>query len=516
MANILGTGLADFLLGDPDPLLPNDVLNSAWLGGDDTMVGGNGDDTYNVNSAGDIVTEGNGAASGTDTVVSQLVNYTLTSNVEKLVLQEQDRSGTLVNGIPIIAISLGAPTAVSGTGNTLANTITGNSNGNFLYGLDGADTIVGNDGSDWLFGGIGNDSLEGGDDNDALWGDSGNDTLLGGTGADTLFGGTGNDSMTGGTGNDDFYVDAVGDVVIEAPPVIVLLPGIDTVYASITETLDVNVENLTLTGVANLNGTGNASNNLIKGNTGANVINGMAGADTMEGNTGNDTYTVDNAGDVVTENAAAGTDTVNSTITHALAVNVEKLTLLGTAAINGTGNVSNNTLNGNSAANTLKGLDGDDTVFGKGGDDKIFGGDGVDKIYGGLGVDVLNAYAGSDDGVEDRFHFDTALNATTNWDKIETASFDGADGTDDEIYLDDAIFTGLSMSGGALVEYSEGVGQTGNLQTDSEGIFLNTADGNLYYNPTFNLAGDSVLFASVSNFIAGGSASLEASDFTLY
>ena len=58
--------------------------------------------------------------------------------------------------------------------------------------------------------------------------------------------------MIGGLGNDTYVVDNVGDVVTEA-----LNEGTDTVQSSVSFALGANVENLTLTGSANINGTGN-------------------------------------------------------------------------------------------------------------------------------------------------------------------------------------------------------------------------------------------------------------------
>jgi Ca2+-binding RTX toxin-like protein len=51
------------------------------------------------------------------------------------------------------------------------------------------------------------------------------------------------------------------------------------------------VENLTLTGAAAINGTGNAGNNVITGNTADNLLNGSAGNDTLNGGAGLDTLT---------------------------------------------------------------------------------------------------------------------------------------------------------------------------------------------------------------------------------
>ncbi|MEO7861006.1 MAG: furin, partial [Nitrospirales bacterium] len=93
---------------------------------------------------------------------------------------------------------------------------------------------------------------------------------------------------------------------------------------ALTYTLGSNVENLTLTGTANLNGTGNTLNNVLTGNSGANVLTGGAG---------NDTYVVDSL-DTIVEASNGGTDTVQTAQTYTLGTNLENLTLTGMAAIN--------------------------------------------------------------------------------------------------------------------------------------------------------------------------------------
>ena len=112
------------------------------------------------------------------------------------------------------------------------------------------------------------------------------------------------DILHGGSGNDIFYVDHLGDVVIEDPNA-----GIDTVNSWIHYRLPANVENLILQGGANLQGYGNALPNIIYGNSGNNLIDGGAGADILTGNAGNDTFVFhmgEGGGDLVVDFAGNG------------------------------------------------------------------------------------------------------------------------------------------------------------------------------------------------------------------
>ena len=73
---------------------------------------------------------------------------------------------------------------------------------------------------------------------------------------------------------------------------------------------------------------------------------------------------------------------MQSTVSFTLATGIEHLVLNGTAAINGTGNASANTMSGNSAANRLAGLALNDTLTG-GGDattTSSYDGDGADIV----------------------------------------------------------------------------------------------------------------------------------------
>jgi Ca2+-binding RTX toxin-like protein len=127
--------------------------------------------------------------------------------------------------------------------------------------------IVSSPTSDFLVGGVGNDTLNG---------CAGNDYLDGGAGIDTLI---------GGADDDTYVVNNTSDVIMEN-----INEGSDTIQTSITFSLSTlsNIENLALTGTANINGTGNAADNVITGNGANNSLYGGAGNDFLNGDAGND------------------------------------------------------------------------------------------------------------------------------------------------------------------------------------------------------------------------------------
>ncbi|MDB5745134.1 MAG: hypothetical protein JWR68_3449 [Polaromonas sp.] len=308
-----GTGDNDLFGGAGDDLLvggsgvgDNDLLDGGLDA--DTMVGLAGNDTYVVDDAGDVIVEA--LAAGTDTVQTELVAYSL-----ELVANVENLTYTGVDADPF-----------TGTGNSLNNVITGGDLADTLNGLAGNDTLNGGLGADILNGGDNNDTLNGGDDNDIL------------------DGGLGNDTMNGGAGDDTFLVDSTTDIVIEGAG-----GGTDTVQSTASFTItDADVENLTLLGAVNINGTGNAAANVIIGNAGNNVLNGLGGTDTVSYAAATAGVTVSLASLAAQNTGGAGTDTLSNFENLVGSAFVDTLTASGTAGIG--------------VANLLDGGAGNDTL----------------------------------------------------------------------------------------------------------------------------------------------------------
>ena len=447
-------------------------------GGDgaDVMTGGTGNDIYFVNHKQDEVVEASGE--GVDSVHSA-VSFRLAGTVEHLYL-----TGT---------------TAIDGTGNAQFNMLYGNAAANRLDGGAGADRMSGGDGDDsYIVDDVGDRVLEtsasGGRDTvyssvgfnlaylqiERLFltgsaavnafGNSLANTLVGNGNHNLLDGGGGIDVMNGGSGNDTYVVDSAGESVIEA-----VNGGVDTVLSAVTFHLAraYEIENLTLTGNAAINATGNHLSNRLRGNGADNVLNGSSGADTMIGGGGNDTYVVDDAGDrAVESDSAGGIDTVRSSVSFSLAYQfLENLTLTGSAGIDARGNSLANSLVGNAGANNL------------------FGGGGHDVLRGGAGADG--------------FWFDTSPNAGSNVDRILDFSV-----ADDTIHLSRSVFRAIGADGTlAASAFSQGPAAA----DASDRIVHDRASGNIFYDADGSGGGAAILFAAV----AAGTA-LTHLDFSAY
>jgi Ca2+-binding RTX toxin-like protein len=110
------------------------------------------------------------------------------------------------------------------------------------------------------------------------------DYLIGNALNNTLDGRSGADTLEGGAGDDIYYVDNIGDVVIEA-----INGGIDTIYASVSYNQPTNVEKVISVGSGAVNTTGNSLNNTLTGNSGNNTLTGLGGNDILDGGAGTDT-----------------------------------------------------------------------------------------------------------------------------------------------------------------------------------------------------------------------------------
>lgn len=415
---------------DVDRIINTGSLASVDLGGGDdvfdttggtvsgTVKGGWGDDTFIVSSLITLQEEAN--YGGTDLVKASL-SMTLGDYFENLTLLGEGN--------------------IDATGNGLANILTGNDGNNTLSGGAGGDTLIGGRGDDVYLieagdeGDVivenaaeGNDSVRsaityslaglttvenlaltgsaaidatGNALDNVLWGNSGVNNLAGGDGNDTLSGGAGVDTLAGGRGDDVYIIGAAGDeadVILENAG-----EGNDWVRSTISFSLAglAAVENVRLTGLADIGATGNALDNALIGNEAANILSGGDGNDTLNGNEGGDTllggrgddqYYVDSLSDIVMEISGAGIDTVYSTVSLALGENVEILVLEG-AAEKATGNGLANALTGNASANTLDGGAGADVMRGGAGDDIYIVDNARDTIQelSGEGTDLVKA-----------------------------------------------------------------------------------------------------------------------------
>lgn len=353
---IIGTTGNDTLQGGPlnDSIQAkdgNDILLGE--GGDDLLNGGNGFDEIFGGAGSDTAVF---AGASTDYIVSSSLTST---TVTKIVGGEVD----VLREVEFIEFSNTTVTITTNVGGTFTGTdasegFSGTDFDDQMFGLGGNDTLTALGGDDYIDGGSGNDTLQGGLGNDTYvidsaldvivetstsgsgdkviarvdnyvlpaeleyldlsqgaftaTGNAKNNLIRGNDNSNRIDGGLGADRMEGGRGADIYYVDNLGDVVVETDntPVPIgvgvlqtldLGNIIDKVISSVSVTLGQFVEQLEMAaGAGHLSGTGNVLDNLIAGNEGNNAISGLGGNDTLSGGDGDDTL-----------NGGAGNDSID-------------------------------------------------------------------------------------------------------------------------------------------------------------------------------------------------------------
>lgn len=346
-----------FILGSGGQIV--DLSSTVLRYGSVTITGGSGADWIAANMGNDTITGGDGSdsiwgGSGNDSIWGDALNDTLTGGVGNDFLDGGSGTDRLTGGA-------GNDTFVV---DRTQDVIVENAN-------QGTDTVqasltltLASNVENLILTGTSNINGTGNTLNNVLTGNSGRNSLSGSTGNDVLDGGTGNDTLTGGEGNDSYYADVAADSIVEQAN-----QGTDHVFAAFNATLGNNLEILTLTGTAAINGTGNTLDNIINGNSAANVLDGATGNDRITGYAGNDTISGADGNDNLV--GSEGNDLIN-------------------------GGNGNDFLNGHADADRLYGGNGNDWIFGGGANDLLRGDAGNDVMYGDGGNDTLTGGAGND------------------------------------------------------------------------------------------------------------------------
>ncbi|MDX1452644.1 MAG: putative Ig domain-containing protein, partial [Oleiphilaceae bacterium] len=438
-----GTG-NDYLYGEEG----SDTLEGG--AGDDLLEGGAGEDFLDGGGGDDILRGGTGL---------DIYYFDKTATPQSVTIDDPDTMRLVFGtGVHSSMISLGVGSLLIDLGDNNEIHIEGFDINNATADI-GLSEVVFASGEVWSYqdllavgfdfsGTEEGEALSGSAVTDRLYGLGGNDTLQGFAGDDVLDGGEGADVLQGGSGNDRYYVDHVGDQIIEQAN-----EGQDQVFSRLDHTLDAHIEDLSLLAEQDISGTGNTLDNTLVGNAGNNQLTGLAGNDVLDGQagsnlllggSGDDTYHVRSDGDTVVEHNGQGRDTVIAHVDTVLAEQVEQLVLAPTAS-HGTGNALANTLIGNARANQLD------------------GGLGADILQGGLGNDV---YIVDDDGDQiieaEQAGKDTVQSSVSHVlaEHVEDLQLTGSDAIDGTGNMADNLLTGNAsdntLTGGAGNDTLEG------------------------------------------------------------
>jgi Ca2+-binding RTX toxin-like protein len=477
--NLTYTGASNFS-GSGNAL--DNVITGA--GGNDTLQGFAGADSFHGGGGKDLVTFAGGSAIG--------VNLATGVNTG-------DATGDTFDSIETIVGSAGADTLASGAGD------------DNLQGGSGNDLLVGGAGADTLDGGVGTAdvvSYAGASaglvldfSTSTFTGDAADDLLTnfeiyeGSAFADTMTSSVANTTFRGGTGDDLFVVDSASDVATENPG-----GGTDEVRTtSASYTLGANVEFLTFTGSGNFSGVGNASDNLLTGGGGDDTLAGAAGADTLSGGSGTDVATWSSA---VSVNLATGVHTGHAAGDVFGSIEV----FLGSSG--------RDSLTGDSNSNNLQGGQGDDLIEGGGGGDTLDGGvAGIDAVsYANAGAGIsLDLSTGTYTG-------QAAGDVLTNFEAfIGTAHADTmTGGGGDEIFLGGGgadVFDGggganalwySTSAAGVHIDLSTGAAGSGDATGDSF-VNIQNVNGSQHDDTIIGDSGGNILSGSGGNdLIFGG------------
>ena len=548
--------------------------------GADTMSGGLGDDRF-------IYTAGAEAAAG-ETISGG-------SGFDRIELQNTGTvplSNVSISGVEMLDFISGASDArLTGAqfGALLINTVDGGAGVDNLGVTGAAINLSGVAFTNWT-NGVDQITLTGTGGVDTITGSTQNDVIRDGGGADILNGGGGDDkfvysinsvsgdAIDGGAGaGDELRLEQSGGFSLIGAASITgvekwifagpaaqnlaatgtqLTTGLNSITGDAfvnTLTLSGSLVDLTLIGFNNwTNGTDNVN---INGTAGADILRGSTQNDTFAGGTGDDQYLVNNAGDIVTEATGGGNDRLFTFVSFTNVANVERLSLSGTANINGSGvDGQNDIIDGNSGANVIDGKTGSDNMNGGAGDDtyhvntsadvvneaagggfdtifaltsftnaanveRLFlldggnfnatgrngqddflaGNSGANTISGLSGNDTIRGQLGNDTltgGLgQDIFQFLTAPNSASNHDAITDFSL-----ADDVIQLDNLFYTLIGANGALAANLFKDL--TLAAQDADDVILYDRATGSLFHDANGLTAGGNTFFADVTDGLA--------------
>lgn len=172
---------------------------------------------------------------------------------------------------------------------------------------------------------------------------------------------------------------------------------------------------------------------------------------------------------------AAGSDTLETTVSQRLPEGMKTMLLGGNGNLNARGNRSDNLIRGNRGNNRLAGETGNDDLHGQAGSDLLNGGAGDDILTGGIGRDRFS-FTGSQAFSSFVMGVDQIADFTQKQDKIQL---------DKTVFptLKSRIGQGISRKDFAIVKSDV------KAETSSAFIVYNQKNGKLFYNPNGDAAG---------------------------